>query len=63
MSGITTGRADAIARAGRALAAARARRDSLPPLAAAREAHLPGGPPVDAIAARIAADRSEASAA
>lgn len=55
--------AEALADAGRILAAARARRDSLSPRAAALEAWDPAGPSVDELEARIVAQRSLASAA
>ena len=54
---------EATAAAGSALAAARARRDSLTVEQAAVEAWEPGGPSVDDLARRIAADRGHLSAA
>lgn len=49
---------DRIAEAGRILARARARRDSLTPAEAAREAYVPGGPPLEELAAAIRAQRA-----
>lgn len=54
---------DAITNAGRTLAAARARRDALPARQAAVEAHEPGGPSVDDLAASIEAARTVGAAA
>lgn len=51
-------RDEAIAAAGRALADAIARRDALPPRAAAEEAHVPGGPSIDELEQRIRARRA-----
>lgn len=48
---------EAVANAGRALAAARARRDALPSREAAAEAFEPGGPTVDELEHSIAAAR------
>ncbi|RCG27238.1 hypothetical protein DQ384_26330 [Sphaerisporangium album] len=53
----------AIASAGRILAAARQRRDSLPPEEAAREAYVPGGPSIEELTALIERHRAEARAA
>ncbi|WP_017972486.1 hypothetical protein [Actinopolyspora halophila] len=50
-------RQECIDRAGKILARARARRDSLPPREAAEEAHYPGGPSVDEIEAQIIRQR------
>lgn len=50
-----------IAAAGQALAAARARRDSLTPEQAAAEAHVPGGPTVEELTERIRAQRESES--
>lgn len=47
--------------AGRILAAARERRDSLTPREAAQAAHVPGGPTVDQLEAQIRADRRQAA--
>lgn len=55
--------AEAVANAGAALAAARARRDALPPGEAAAEAYVPGGPTLAELEARIAADRAMPTAA
>lgn len=55
--------AEAVASAGAALAAARARRDSLPAHEAAVEAYVPGGPPVAELERRIRADRADLAAA
>lgn len=54
---------EAVASAGTALAAARARRDSLPAREAAVEAYMPGGPSVAELEARIVADRAGLAAA
>jgi hypothetical protein len=48
---------EAIALAGLEVARARQRRDSLTPREAAAEAHTPGGPDVDELERRIAAQR------
>ncbi|MBG0825764.1 hypothetical protein HS048_34330 [Planomonospora sp. ID91781] len=45
------------------IARARARRDSLPVMEAAREAYIPGGPSVEEIAEIIRSHREEARAA
>lgn len=52
----------AVAEAGRIYALAVARRDSLTAVQAAREAVCPGGPSVEALEARIAADRTKDAA-
>ena len=49
----------AIASAGRALAAGRARRDALPAREAAQEAYVPGGPTVDDLEQLIRRQRGE----
>lgn len=51
-----------IAAAARTWGRARARRDSLPPEEAAREAYMPGGPSVEEIAELIRQHRAEARA-
>lgn len=56
-----TSREEAIQAAGRILAEACARQDRLSPEAAAREAHVPGGPPVEELAERIRQQRAGAS--
>ncbi len=48
----------AVSEAGRILARARVRRDSLPVEQAAAEAYVPGGPSVDELADRIRALRA-----
>ncbi|PZG27289.1 hypothetical protein C1I98_33475 [Spongiactinospora gelatinilytica] len=50
-------REQALAAAGRVLAEARARRDALTPLEAARLAHEPGGSSIEELAERIQAAR------
>lgn len=52
-----------IRRAGRVLALARAERDALPVVEAARLAYTPGGPSVEEIADKIRRHRAEAKAA
>lgn len=49
---------EAISEAGWVLAQGTARRDSLTPEEAARAAHVPGGPSVDELAARIRSQRA-----
>ena len=68
MSRVTTpsdrpGYVEAVANAGAAVAAARARRDSLPAEQAAVEAYTPGGPSVAELEARIVAARECLTAA
>lgn len=53
---------EAVSRAALALGHARARRDSLTPLDAARAAHLPGGPSVEELTQRITQMRAEVRA-
>lgn len=60
---MTITREDCIAAAGRALAAGRARRDSLSPRQAAEEAYVPGGPSVEQLEARIRAQRTQTAQA
>lgn len=57
---VNTTRDQALSEAAQVLANARARRDSLSPIAAAREAYVPGGMSVDEIAALIRSQRAEA---
>lgn len=57
-----TTRAEALAAAGRVLAEARARRDSLSPEEAARAAYVPGGRSVEELAAIIREQRRRAHA-